>query len=863
MSRSTRLLVVTLVLLFAAPTVVLGQNKAAAVPKLEVEVQLGPKAEAKPLPDLSKTQVTIPGNELLRLLGQDGKDDQARPPVDFVFSQAECNVAIADDRAVATASAEVNTLGKRWALVPLGPSALSIIAAKADGQPCSLVDRDGRLFALLTGEGKHKLEIIVQPKITESTQGRQFVLPLIPSPIVSVKVTLPSTALEVQSEGATVAQTVEKDGSTLLMATCRGGSGATITWRPRPQILRPARLYGESDTVVMVEDGLVRVKSRINAQILQATLREVRFQIDDKAAILSVTGRNVARWSEQRADAKTGGKLVTATFAQPVQGEQPLEIVSELEIPAEGEKLSVSVPTLQQAQRDQGYLAVANSGGMHIAVAAASVPRIGVSQLPEGVRSGVGGLLYAYRYSKPPASISLAVSQPKPQPAKRFATTNTLVSLQPGRLLCQAQVHYEILHAGVDRLRIGLPEDVEVLSVQGAFVQGHSIVTEEQGRILVIDPRDLLQGNCEATIQYVRRFKESDKTLALPLLTNPDAEIDRGSVGIEVRSNYEIVPNAEGFERIDVKELPGALWNLAGSPLLFGYKYASPPAAAMAVALTRHEDLSVLVAMSDYCEAATVITPDGKCVTKMMFVLRNNMKPFMALKLPQEAEMWSVLVDDRPITPARNGKGQVLVPLKKSDEVQDEDEESYRARREKRRKETGEEMAAQQRVERLREKKLSEESEAKDLKPYDVEIVFVGKKVNLTDHGTIKVALPQVDIPTGHMAWAVFLPKQLRMTDAMGSLQEVQNFTLPFRHFAVVEYLKRQAASAKQLAQAMDMAQKAAEQAKAELAQTAKAQGVLPVRIEIPITGELYKFEKFLVVDETPEMTLTYRKKAD
>ena len=837
--------------LFLIPAMAAAQNKdVAAAPKPAVQ------------PDLSHSQVTLPANEWLKLLGH-GKDDQLRPPVDFVFSQAECTVAVTGDRAAVTTAAEVATLGKPWALVPLGPAQLGVSSVKCDGQPCSLVERDGGLYVLLNSEGKHKLELVAQQKVSESTQGRQILLPLIPSPIITVKAALPGTGLEVQTEGATAVQTTEKGQATSLVATYRGGTSVLIAWRPRPLFVRPPRVYGDTETVATVEDGLLRVKSHINLQIVHAPLPELRFQIDGKAVVLSVQGKNVARWSEQPLDAKTGGKLLTATFAQPVQDEQSLDVVTEAEIPPEGGKLVVSAPRLQQAQRDQGFLAVANAGGLNVAAGEANLPRIAISQLPERVRKDAGGLMLAYRYAKPPAAVQLTVNQAKPQVAKRFATTNTLVSLQPGRLLCQAQVHYEILHAGIDRLRIGLPDDVEVLSVQGAGTIAHSIVAEDKGRILVIDPRDLIRGSYELSIHYARRFKENDKTAAVPVLTNPDAEIDRGSVGIEIRANYELAPTAEGFERIDVKELPGPLWNAAGSPLLFGYKYAAPPAAAMTLALTRHEDLSVLVAMSDYCEAATVITPDGKCVTKMMFVLRNNMKPFLALKLPPEAEMWSVLVDDRPVTPARNGKGQVLVPLKKSEEVQDEDEESYRARREKRRKETGGELAAHEaRVQKLQQK-LAEENEAKDLKPYDVEIVFVGKKVELTDHGAIAVALPQVDIPTGHLAWAVFLPKHLRMTDTVGSLQEVQNFTLPFRHFAVVEYLKRHAEAGKELAQAMEAMQKAADAVKAELAQAAKAQGVLPVRIEIPITGEMYKFEKFLVVDEAPEMTLTYRKKAE
>jgi hypothetical protein len=48
-----------------------------------------------------------------------------------------------------------------------------------------------------------------------------------------------------------------------------------------------------------------------------------------------------------------------------------------------------------------------------------------------------------------------------------------------------------------------------------------------------------------------------------------------------------------------------------------------------------------------------------------------------------------------------------------------------------------------------------------------------------------------------------------------------------------------------------------------QLAEAAKAQGVLPVRIEIPIAGAIHRFEKLLVVGEAPEMTLTYRRQAE
>ena len=46
-----------------------------------------------------------------------------------------------------------------------------------------------------------------------------------------------------------------------------------------------------------------------------------------------------------------------------------------------------------------------------------------------------------------------------------------------------------------------------------------------------------------------------------------------------------------------------------------------------------------------------------------------------------------------------------------------------------------------------------------------------------------------------------------------------------------------------------------------EIYEAAKAKGVLPVRIEIPVVGEIHRFEKFLTVDETPQLSLLYSRK--
>jgi hypothetical protein len=70
-----------------------------------------------------------------------------------------------------------------------------------------------------------------------------------------------------------------------------------------------------------------------------------------------------------------------------------------------------------------------------------------------------------------------------------------------------------------------------------------------------------------------------------------------GYVGIEVRGIRAV--DGRRADRIDVKELPALV---DGEPVLEAI--ATKQVRRVTLAVTRHEDLDVLVAMSDVCEAA-------------------------------------------------------------------------------------------------------------------------------------------------------------------------------------------------------------------------------------------------------------------
>jgi hypothetical protein len=200
----------------------------------------------------------------------------------------------------------------------------------------------------------------------------------------------------------------------------------------------------------------------------------------------------------------------------------------------------------------------------------------------------------------------------------------------------------------------------------------------------------------------------------------------------------------------------------------------------------------------------------------------------------------------------------VLVPLRKSVEVDPDDadyEESYAARRNRRR------AGGAARAHAVMQQAVLDDIEDPapgDLKPYDVELVYVGPAVEMEKAGPLSLALPATDIPVGLLAWAVFVPTTVSVRGTAGTCQAVSRFDLPFQHFAEAQVELAQAAAMQKLAEAAEQLQDA-QQRLAELAEAAKAQGVLPVRVELPISGTLHRFQKLLTVGEAPTVELQRR----
>jgi len=428
-----------------------------------------------------------------------------------------------------------------------------------------------------------------------------------------------------------------------------------------------------------------------------------------------------------------------------------------------------------------------------------------------------------------------------------------LVSIGEGLLRCRSEVNYELLQGEVSTFELRLPDDIVVLSVEGQGLRSWRAHPEGDVQRVEAQLHYPISEEATLTLSYQRTLEEDCEQVSVPPLEVEGVERQHGYVGLEARTNVEItVQDLDGVTRIDIRELPSSLWGMAANPLLFGFEYLRGPG-SIAVGVTKHQDIEVLVATIDAAFAEATMVADGRLETRITYLVRNNQKQFLRLRLPEQSTVWSAFVSDKPVKPAADGRnpGCVLVSLDKS------------------------------------------QSGASGHAAFPVELVYLTEVPAMKHTGALTFVCPQVDIPINHLLVRLHLPEEYRYSRWDGSLKKVDRFSRPFYQPPTRQTTRPrpEPVPAAMMPNAAPMPQQIQQQAFSEVAampdidraiggaiggnigdQTLalravksrgmprRTGGVLPVRVMLPGHGTVFCFEKLLVIDEHPDLTARYRK---
>lgn len=405
---------------------------------------------------------------------------------------------------------------------------------------------------------------------------------------------------------------------------------------------------------------------------------------------------------------------------------------------------------------------------------------------------------------------------------KIYADTATYASVGEGLIRCQTALTYSILQSEVSNLRIVLPEDTSVLEVQGRDLRDWKVSNKDGQQYLDIYLNFGVKGNYNLNLSYERKIGEGSGVAEVPWVRALGAEREKGFFGLAAATNVELAVNKfEHANLIDVKELPSSIWANTANPILLAFKYLSHPF-SVSVEVTRHEELPVLVAAIDSADYITLETDEGKSLTKAVYQIRNNVKQFIRVVLPSKnASLWSVFVAAKPVKPAKDKNGNILIPLEKS------------------------------------------QMRGESLTQFPVEIVYLDQLSKMGPVGRLRLNLPQVDIPISNLAWSVYLPLDYGYFNFDGDVKRLRRMPAAWGLAGALESSVKASRTAILGKGDYDSVQQYAPQQSAgnfyNEMQSAQMKGVLPIKIDIPRQGKLYYFSKLLVTEkESPWFSVIF-----
>lgn len=392
---------------------------------------------------------------------------------------------------------------------------------------------------------------------------------------------------------------------------------------------------------------------------------------------------------------------------------------------------------------------------------------------------------------------------------KVYLDTATYASIGEGLIRCNATLNYSVLQSEISSLRIALPEDVSVLDVKGKDLRDWKVSQDKGVEYLDVYLTFGVRGNYALNLSFERKIGEGSVVAQIPWVKGTGVEREKGFFGLAASTNVELAVNkTENVTLIDVKELPPSIWSSTTSPILLAFKYLKHPF-SIEIDVTKHEELPVLVAAIDSASYTTLQTDDGKSLTKAVYQVRNNVKQFLHLVLPKDATLWSAFVASKPVKPAKDKNGAILIPLEKS------------------------------------------QMQGESLTQFPVEIVYLDQTPRMRLVGNISLDLPKTDINISALNWLVYLPVEFAYVHFGGNVKPVKQAFYPRIPLMAVQGRVSQSVD--------DIGEQFSPQMAYKEVESLMVKGALPIKIDIPQEGKVYRFAKLIVTEkESPRLSISF-----
>ena len=320
-----------------------------------------------------------------------------------------------------------------------------------------------------------------------------------------------------------------------------------------------------------------------------------------------------------------------------------------------------------------------------------------------------------------------------PREMRFLSDAKTLLSVSEAEMRVAVLADITIVQGEPTQFQVELPAGYEVTGVTGATLDS----TETQAGVLTLKVNAPSRRSHQFLISMERSI--SGAKADAPFLSFKGAQRETGEVLVEGAGTMEITATeGGGLKRMDVKEANPYLRSLAHFPAQAAFRYHKQAGETpnLALAWVRFPDGSVLAAVAESAVVTTMVTSEGKSLTEVRLVLKNQAQPFLKVSLPAGATILTADVGGERVKPVQGPDGNRVPLLRPGFHPPDS---------------------------------------------YTVSFVFMHSGAPFAKKGGADLSLPSMDIPISLLSWEVFLPEQYKVKDFGGDVIAANRVPQPFR----------------------------------------------------------------------------------
>jgi Carboxypeptidase regulatory-like domain len=245
--------------------------------------------------------------------------------------------------------------------------------------------------------------------------------------------------------------------------------------------------------------------------------------------------------------------------------------------------------------------------------------------------------------------------------ARLVTDVKTLVTVAETDLRVASLFDVNVLQGQPEQLDLQVPEGFDVVSVSGGSVE----TAGRQGSRLALSVREPARRRHQFLLTLERTVAGGVQHAELPAPGVQGTQRETGEIAWEAVGTVDLTATESGpLRRLDVSEVTPSLSSLARAPLLAAFRYQRRADERVPVAfdVRRFADAPVLGAIAEDATVTTLVSAEGRALTEIGLLVRNRGQLFMKVGLPKGVTLLTAEVSGQPVKPVDAPDG-ARVPL--------------------------------------------------------------------------------------------------------------------------------------------------------------------------------------------------------